>query len=86
MEFYIDNIKLEEVVGEKLFGVVIDLNFLWNLYIDYLIKKLNFRICFFKRVKVYLIFVCRKMLYNVFIKLILEYCCMVWGNCIVGNF
>ena len=85
MEIYIDNIKLEEAAGEKLLGVVIDSNLSWNLHIDYLIKKLNSRICLLKRAKVYLTFACRKMLYNALIKPILEYCCTVWGNCTVGN-
>ena len=61
MKIYIDNIKLEEVAGEKLLGVVIDSNFSWNLHIDYLIKKLNSRICLLKRAKAYLTFACRKM-------------------------
>ena len=40
----------------------------------------------FKRAKAYyLTFACRKMLYNALIKPILEYCCMVWGNCTVDN-
>ena len=39
MEIYIDNIKLEEVAGEKLLGVVTDSNLSWNLHIDYLIKN-----------------------------------------------
>ena len=85
MEIYIDNIKLEEAAGEKLLGVVIDSNLSWNLHIDYLIKKLNSRICLLKRAKAYLTFACRKMLYNALIKPILEYCCTVWGNCTVGN-
>ena len=66
-------------------GVVIDSNPSWNLHIDYLIKKLNSRICLLKRAKAYLTFACRKMLYNARIKLILEYCCTVWGNCTVDN-
>ena len=85
MEIYIDNIKLEDAAREKLLGVVIDSNLSWNLHIDYLIKKLNSRICLLKRAKVYLTFACRKMLYNALIKPILEYCCTVWGNSTVGN-
>ena len=80
MEIYIDNIKLEEAAGEKLLGVVIDSNLSWNLRIDYLIKKLNPRICLFKRAKAYLTFACRKLLFNALIKPIQEYCCTVWGK------
>ena len=85
MEIYIDDIKLKEVAGEKLLGVVIDSNLSWNLHIDYLIKKLNTRLCLLKRAKACLAFVCRKLLHDALIKPILEYCCTVWGNCTVGN-
>ena len=85
MEIYIDNIKLEEAAGEKLLGVVIDLNLSWSLHIDYLMKKLNSRICLLKRAKAYLTFACRKLLFDALIKPILEYCCTVWGNFTADN-
>ena len=66
-------------------GVVIDSTLSWNLHIDYLIKKLNSRMCFLKRAKAYLTFACKEMLYNALIKPILEYCCMVCGNCTADN-
>ena len=85
LELSIDNTILEESVGEKLLGVVIDPNLSWDLHIDYLIKKLNSRICLLKRAKAYLTIDCRTMLFNALIKPILEYCCTVWGNCCVEN-
>ena len=85
MELSIDDAKLEESVGEKLLGVVIDSHLSWNLHIDYLIRKVNSRICLLKRAKTYLTVECRKMLYNALIKPVLEYCCTVWGNCSVEN-
>ena len=51
LELSIDNARLEESVGEKLLGVVIDANPSWDLQIDYLIKKLNSRICLLKKAK-----------------------------------
>lgn len=80
-----DNVRLEESAGEKLLGVVINPYLSWDLHIDYLIKKLNSRICLLKRAKGYLTIECRKMLFNALIKPILEYCCTVWGNCSVEN-
>ena len=71
MEIYIDDIKLEELPGEKLLGVVIDSNLTWNLHIDYVIKKMNSRLCLLKRAKACLAFACRKLLHNALIKPIL---------------
>ena len=85
LELSIDNGRLEESVGEKLLGVVIDANPSWDLQIDYLIKKLNSRICLLKRAKAHLSIKCRKMIYNVLGKPIVEYCWTVWGNYSVGN-
>ena len=52
LELSIDNVSLEESVGEKLLGVIIDPYLSWDLHIDYLIKKFNSRICLLKRAKV----------------------------------
>ena len=51
LELSLDNVRLEESVGEKLLGVVIDPYLSWDLHIDYLIKKLNSRICLLKKAK-----------------------------------
>ena len=72
-------------MGEKLLGVIIDLHLSCNLHIDYLIKRLNSRICLLKRAKVHLTIQCRKMLFNALIKPILNYCCTFWGKCSVEN-
>ena len=77
LELSVDNVSLEESVGEKLLGVIIEPYLSWDLHIDYLIKKLNSRMCLLKRAKVYLTIECRKMLFNALNKPILEYCCTV---------
>ena len=51
LELSIDNARLEESVGEKRLGVVID---------SHLIRKLNSKICLPKRATVYLTIECRK--------------------------
>ena len=85
LELSLDNVRLEESVGEKLLGVVIDPYLSWDLHIDYLTKKLNSRIYLLKKSKVFLAIECRKMLLNALIKPILEYYCTVWDNCSVEN-
>ena len=72
LELSIDNARLEESVGEKRLGVVID---------SHLIRKLNSKICLPKRATVYLTIECRKMLFNALVEPILQYRCTVWGNC-----
>lgn len=45
LDVSLDSVRLEESVGEKLLGVVIDPYLSWDLHIDYLIKKLKARVC-----------------------------------------
>ncbi len=85
MDLYLNGTKLNKTDEEKLLGVMIDSNLSWNQHIDHLINKLNSRVHLLRRVKSYLMIVCRKLLYNSLIKSILEYYCTVWGNCSKGN-
>ena len=61
-------------------GVKIDKHLNWDDHIDYLINKLNSRICLLKRAKTYVSYSLRQLLYNALIRLLCEYCCTVWGN------
>ena len=85
LDLLLNNTRLDEATDEKILGVKIDKHLKWDQHIDYLINKLNSRICLLKRAKGYLTLHCRKMLYNAIIKPILEYCCTVWGNCSKEN-
>jgi hypothetical protein len=81
LDLYLNGTKLGEIKNEKLLGIKLDKHLKWNKHIEYLIRKLNSRICLLKRAKEHLTIHCRKLLYNAIIKPILEYCCTVWGNC-----
>ena len=85
LDLFLNNTRLKEATNEKIFGVKIDKHLKWDKHIDFLISKLNSRICLLKRAKGYLTIQCRKLLYNAIIKPILEYCCTVWGNCSKEN-
>ena len=74
-----------EAKNEKLLGVKIDKDFNWDNHIDYLINKLNSRICLLKRAKTYLSYLLRQLLYNALIRPLFEYCCFVWGNTKIEN-
>ena len=80
MDLLLNNTRLNEATDEKILGVKIDKHLKWDKHIDYLISKLNSRICLLKRARGYLTIHCRKLLYKAIIKPILEYCCTVWGN------
>ena len=85
LDLFLNNTRLKEATNEKILGVKIDKHLKWDKHIDFLISKLNSRICLLKRAKGYLTIQCRKLLYNAIIKPILEYCCTVWGNCSKEN-
>ena len=81
MDLFLNGTKLDTVNGEKTLGVILDKHLSWDLQVDYLIKKLNSRVCLLKRAKNHLTVHCRKLLYNALIQPVLEYCCTVQGNC-----
>ena len=71
---------IEEAKDEKLLGVMIDKHLNWDNHIDFLIDKLNSRICLLKRAKTYLNHRLRNLLYNTLIRPLFEYCCTMWGS------
>ena len=73
LDLLLNNTRLDEATDEKILGVKIDKYLKWDKHIDYLISKLNSRICRLKRASGYLTIHCRKLLYNAIIKPILEY-------------
>ena len=77
---YLCGTLIEEAKDEKLLGVKIDKHLNWDNHIDFLIRKLNSRICLLKRAKTYLNHRLRNLLYNALIRPLFEYCCTVWGN------
>ena len=61
--------------------VVLDQHLCWDNHIDHLLRKFNSRFFLLRRAKKCLTISCRKLLYKTLVKPILEYCCIVWGNC-----
>ena len=64
----IDHNKLEEVENAKLLGVFVDST------------RVSFKLSLLRRIRKYLRFETQILLYNFYIKPIIEYCCMVWGR------
>ena len=71
---------IEEAKDEKLLGVKIDKHLNWDNHIDFLIDKLNSRICLLKRAKTHFDYRLRNLSYNTLIRPSIEYCCTVWGK------
>ena len=80
LELSLCGTPIEEAKDEKLLGDKIDKYLNWDNHIDFLIDKLNSRICLLKRAKTYLNYRLRNLLYNALIRPLFEYCCAVWVN------
>ena len=80
LDLSLSGTPIEEAKDEKLLGVKIDKHLNWDNHIDFLIDKLNSRICLLKRAKTYLNHRLRNLLYNALIRPLFEYCCTVWGS------
>ena len=81
LELYMSENLIAQAIDENLLGVMLDQHLCWDNHIDYLLRKLNSRFFLLRRAKRYLTISCRNLLYNTLVKPILEYCCIVWGNC-----
>ena len=77
----LNNKNLQKCENEKLLGIHIDSNMTWSKQVEELRKKLLKRIAAFNRIKDFLHFKYRILLFNASIKPLLEYCVTVWGNC-----
>ena len=51
LDLLLNNARLDEATGENIHGVKIDKHLKWDKHIDYLISKLNSRICLLKRAR-----------------------------------
>jgi len=52
----------------------------WSTHIDYICKKLSQRLGILRRIWPYLTYEARLAFYNCLILLLMDYCCVVWGN------
>ena len=73
--------EISQSNSERLLGVYIDPNLSWSTHIEHLRKKILNKLAAFARIKTFISIKYRKLLFNAYIKPILEYCVSVWGNC-----
>ena len=72
--------RLKNSSNEKILGVHVDHNFVWNNHFQYVSKKMSSYLWLLSQIRSYLTEQHRLLYYNAYIKPHLEHCCIVWGN------
>ena len=67
--------------NEKLLGIYLDQCLTWETQINQVCSKISSRLYNFSKIKKFLNLDCRKLFYNGYILPLIDYCCVVWGNC-----
>ena len=73
--------ELKNSNNEKILGVHVDQNLVWNSHFQYVCKKIASNLWLLSQIRIYLNEQHRHLYYNAYIKPHIEYCCVVWGNC-----
>ena len=77
----IGNDQIQLSSHDKLLGVNIDSSLNWSSQVEATLKKCNSLLYLLGRIKTYLNLSIRKLYFNAYILLHLDYCCTIWGNC-----
>ena len=80
-----NNVELQLSNTEKVLGVYIDENFIWNTHFTYVSKKVSSNLWLLSQIKNYLSLEHRLIFYNAYIKTHFDYCSIVWGNSTKNN-
>ena len=79
------DIDIKMTHAEKIFGVHVDDNLMWNNHFQHVSKKSSSYLWLLSKIKSYLSVEHRLLFYNAFIKPHFEYCSTVWSNTSSGN-
>jgi hypothetical protein len=77
----INSEQLQHSTCEKLLGIKIDSNLNWKNQIDQICSKISSKIYLLSKIKKYLNLESRQLFYLGYILPLIDYCCVVWGNC-----
>jgi hypothetical protein len=66
---------------KKLLGIKIDSNLNWKNQINQICSKISSKIYLLSKIKKYLNLESRQLFYSGYILPLIDYCCVVWGNC-----
>ena len=75
-----NNTDLKNSSNEKILGVHVHQNFVWNNHFQHVFKKISSHLWLLSQIRTYLNVQHRLLYYNAYIKSHIEYCCIVWGN------
>ena len=75
-----NDIDLKISSNEKILGVHVDKNFVWNNHFRHISKNISSHLWLLSQIITFLNVQHRLLYYNACIKSCIEYCCVVWGN------
>ena len=82
---YYNNLDLQLTHSEKVLGVNIDENLVWNSHFQQVVKKVSSYLWLLTQLSRYLSFEDRLLFYNAYIKPQFDYCCVIWENSTTCN-
>ena len=85
LKITVSNTDLKNSSNEKILGVHVDQNFVWNNHFQHVFKKISSHLWLLSQFRTYLNVQHRLLYYNAYIKSHIEYCCIVWGNSCIFN-
>ena len=75
-----NDLELKYSNNEKILGVHVDKNFVWNSHFQHVCKKIVSHLWLLSQIRMYLTVQHRLLYYNAYIKSHIKYCCVVWGT------
>ena len=85
LSFMYRDIDIKMTHADKILGVHVDDNLMWNNHFQHVSKKISSYLWLLSKIKSYLLVEHRLMFYNAFVKPHFEYCSTVWSNTSSGN-
>ena len=79
------DIDMKMTHADKILGVHVDDNLMWNDHFQYVLKKISTYLWLLSKIRFYLSVEHRLMFYNAYIKPHFVYCSTVWSNTSSGN-
>ena len=79
------DIDIKMTPSEKILGVHVDDNLMWNNHFQHVSKKISSYLWLLSKIRSYLSVEHRLMFYNAYVKPHFDYCNTVWSNTSSGN-